>query len=112
MEYAELFMEGLASWVKLAFEVGSVTVVAIGGLVALVSLVSKRSLKAWLGSMRPVLSGYLLVALELQLAADIVGTALAPSWEQLGKLAVIAAIRTFLNFFLVQETKESATLDP
>jgi uncharacterized membrane protein len=111
MEYAELFMEGLASWVKLAFEVGSVTVVAIGGLVAILSLVSKRSLKAWLASMRPELSGYLLVALELQLAADIVGTALAPSWEQLGKLAVIAAIRTFLNFFLEQETKETATLD-
>ena len=29
-----------------------------------------------------------------------------PTLEELGKLAAIAVIRTFLNFFLVQEMRE------
>lgn len=40
------------------------------------------------------------------MAADIIGTAVSPSWDQLGKLAVIATIRTFLSFFLQYEMKE------
>jgi uncharacterized membrane protein len=43
------------------------------------------------------------VALEFQLAADIIGTAIAPSWGQIGQLAAIALIRTFLNHFLSKE---------
>ena len=45
----------------------------------------------------------LALALEFLLAADIVRTAVAPSWEEIGKLAAIAAIRTALNFFLQRE---------
>jgi uncharacterized membrane protein len=48
----------------------------------------------------------LVLALEFQLAADILGTAVSPSWDHLGKLGAIAAIRTFLNFFLERELRE------
>jgi uncharacterized membrane protein len=48
----------------------------------------------------------LALALEFLLAADIVGTAVAPSWESIGLLAAIAGIRTFLNYFLHQEVRE------
>ena len=48
----------------------------------------------------------LALALEFQLGADILGTAVAPSFEALGKLAGIAAIRTFLNYFLSKELEE------
>jgi uncharacterized membrane protein len=44
--------------------------------------------------------------LTFQLAADIIETSLAPSWEDIGKLAAIAAIRTFLNFFLGRDLVE------
>ncbi len=54
---------------------------------------------------RIALSGYLALALEFQLAGDILSSAIAPSWQELGKLAAIAAIRTFLNFFLERETE-------
>jgi uncharacterized membrane protein len=37
------------------------------------------------------------------LAADILRTAVAPTWEDIGKLAAIAAIRTVLNYFLERE---------
>jgi uncharacterized membrane protein len=43
---------------------------------------------------------WLIVALTFQLAADIVQTTFAPSWDELGQLAAIAAIRAFINFFL------------
>ncbi|OLY92126.1 Uncharacterized membrane protein [Cnuella takakiae] len=48
----------------------------------------------------------LTIALELLLAADILETAVAPTWDDIGKLAAIAAIRTTLNFFLEKELKE------
>jgi len=50
--------------------------------------------------------GWLVVALEFQLGADIVGTIISPTYEQLIQLAVVAVIRTFLNYFLVKELKE------
>ena len=46
---------------------------------------------------------YLVLGLEFQLAADILTTAIAPSKEEIGKLAAIAAIRTALNYFLNKE---------
>jgi uncharacterized membrane protein len=44
-------------------------------------------------------------SLEFQLAADILSTAIAPSWDRIGKLAAIAVIRTALNYFLVLELR-------
>ena len=49
------------------------------------------------------LSRFLAMALEFQLAADLLGTTVAPSWDQLGRVAAIAVIRTFLNYFLARE---------
>ena len=49
------------------------------------------------------LGRWLVLALEFLLAADIVRTAVAPSWEEIGQLAAIAVLRTGLNFFLERE---------
>ena len=43
---------------------------------------------------------------EFQLGADILSTAISPSWDQIGKLGAIAVIRTALNFFLSREMEE------
>lgn len=45
----------------------------------------------------------LALALEFLLGADILRTAVEPTWEEIGRLAAIAAIRTALNFFLQLE---------
>ncbi len=45
------------------------------------------------------------VSLELLLGADVLATAVAPSWDDIGKLAAIAVLRTGLNFFLEKELK-------
>jgi uncharacterized membrane protein len=49
----------------------------------------------------------LTVALELLLAADILATAIAPTWDDIGKLASIAVLRTALNYFLERELKNN-----
>jgi uncharacterized membrane protein len=54
------------------------------------------------------LGRWLALALEFELAADILRTAVAPTWSEIGQLAAIAAIRTALNFFLQQEIDKAA----
>jgi uncharacterized membrane protein len=54
---------------------------------------------------RLVLARYLALALEFQLGADILSTAIAPTWDQIGQLGAIAVIRTGLNYFLSLEMK-------
>jgi uncharacterized membrane protein len=56
-------------------------------------------------SARLFLARFLALGIEFQLAADILRTAVSPTFEQIGKLAAIAAIRTALNYFLQQEIK-------
>jgi uncharacterized membrane protein len=55
---------------------------------------------------RMVFGGWLVVALEFQLAADIVGTIISPTTKHLIELGAIAMIRTFLNYFLSKELVE------
>ena len=43
---------------------------------------------------------WLIAGLTFQLAADIVHTTVTPGWDEIGRVAAIAAIRTFLTFFL------------
>lgn len=46
---------------------------------------------------------WLLLGLQFALAADIVRSVIAPSWNDIGKLGAIAVIRTFLNYFLEKD---------
>lgn len=48
------------------------------------------------------------LALELLIGADILKTAVSPTWEDLGQLAAIVAIRTILNYFLLFEMRTLA----
>lgn len=49
------------------------------------------------------LGRWLAVALEFELAADILRTAIAPTWNEIGQLAAIVVLRTVLNYFLQKE---------
>lgn len=49
------------------------------------------------------LGRWLALALEFELAADILRTAIAPTWNEIGQLAAIVVLRTALNYFLQQE---------
>lgn len=51
-------------------------------------------------------SRWLVVGLTFQLAADIIETSITTDWNALGRLAAVAVIRTFLNFFLERDLSE------
>ncbi len=58
---------------------------------------------------RLTLGRWLAVALEFELAADVLNTAVTPTWNDIGKLAAIAALRTALNYFLEKEIEQEST---
>lgn len=99
-------------WLRLAVEATGATIVGLGFLVAAFRFV-RESLKgetADFTAVRLVLARYLALALEFQLGADILSTAIAPTPQEIAKLGAIAVIRTGLNYFLSLEMKgERAT---
>jgi uncharacterized membrane protein len=60
---------------------------------------------------RLLLGRFLAVGLEFQLASDILGTAVSPTFDEIGKLGAIAAIRTALNYFLAKEIEKAQELE-
>ena len=52
---------------------------------------------------------WLLLGLEFELAADIIGSVISPTWKDIGELGAIAVIRTFLNYFLEQDLDQAET---
>jgi uncharacterized membrane protein len=95
----------LVQWLKLGIETTGALLIAIGVVVAIVQLLRQFAAHdlAEFTAIRLTLARYLALALEFQLGADILSTAIAPSWDQIGKLGAIAVIRTGLNFFLAME---------
>lgn len=104
----EQTISNLVLWLRLAVEATGALIIGAGIVVAAyVFLRSFRSsrLQSY-NRIRLTLSRFLALALEFQLGADILSTAIAPSWDQIGKLAAIAFIRTALNYFLAREMRE------
>lgn len=97
----------LVQWLRLVVEATGAAVIFLGVLAALRSLApwSKANGQDSFGHARLTLARYLALALEFQLGADVLSTAIAPSWDQIGKLGAIAIIRTALNYFLHREMR-------
>jgi uncharacterized membrane protein len=95
------------SSVALVIQAGAVLVVTFGAVQALgrfAAAIWQREANATQG--REIwlkFATWILLALEFALAADLVRTAVAPTWDDIGKLAVIATIRTMLNYFLAKD---------
>ena len=110
-------MEGtiifILSWVKLGIEIFGATLVTLGVCVAIQHLIRTlvRGDSSDFTSTRLILARYLALALEFELGADILGTAVSPDWDHIGKLAAVAVIRTGLNFFLSMEMKAEIAVE-
>lgn len=114
----EITIENLVQWLRLFIETAGAIVIAGGVFVTLYQFGREfysPELEGY-NKIRLTLARYLGVALEFQLGADILSTAIAPGWDQIGKLAAIAIIRTVLNFFLSREIsgerEKAETVDP
>ena len=100
-------------WVKLGVEMFGAGLVTFGVCVAVVHLICTHSARkpAEFTTTRLILARYLALALEFELGADILGTAISPDWNQIGQLGAVAVIRTGLNFFLSMEIERERTVD-
>ena len=108
----EILVQTVVGWLRLGVEATGAVVVALGFFIALVRFV-RESLKDRTGdfnAVRLVLARYLALALEFQLGADILSTAIAPHWQEIEQLAAVAAIRTGLNYFLGREIKDEQSV--
>jgi uncharacterized membrane protein len=84
---------------------GSAAIIIAHGITRSIIVYIRNSLfdSAYDVKIRIGLGKTLVLSLEFLLAADIIRTAVAPTWEDIGKLAAIAALRTSLNYFLERE---------
>lgn len=105
---AEDMIGTVVLWLILLIETAAAILIGVGVVLTLSRLISVLFLRKGEGyeKARLTLARFLALALEFQLAADVLGTAVAPSWNQIGKLGAIAVIRTALNYFLAREIKE------
>ena len=105
----ELFQRG-AGYLALLIEALAVIFIAVGAIEAVWLM-----LKSQQGGRRKAVwvrfGVWLLLGLELELGADIIRTAISPTWTQIGQLASIAVIRTFLNHFLEQDLEKYEVAD-
>ena len=111
----EHLLEVTANHVALAVETVAVVLVAFGAAQALVAILmgfvrGARGIH-WARRIWGTFGSWLLGGLQFALAADIVRSTISPTWEQIGELAAIAAIRTFVSYFLERDLMEVRRLE-
>jgi uncharacterized membrane protein len=112
-EFTETLRASLDNWGELTevvLNVFSLLCIVAGVVLSLFRAIQERQRTPGLHPLhtyfRMVFGGWLVVALEFQLAADIVSTITSPTTAHLIELGAIALIRTFLNYFLGKELQE------
>lgn len=112
MESIKTLLERSGDIVSVILEFTSVICIIVGFGAAVFILFKSKQLKSTPLHRRLKISfgGWLALALEFQLASDIVKTTIAPTYENLIQLAAVAIIRTFLSYFLNREIKENLEL--
>jgi uncharacterized membrane protein len=108
MESLEIFLERAVNGVTLILESTAVICIVTGFVTAIILLFKSKQIQfsPLHNRLRLKFGGWLALALEFQLASDILKTTIAPTYENLIQLGAIAIIRTFLNYFLNKELKE------
>ena len=102
---------GVSRFVALVIDAMAVAIVGYGAVEAFIRLVRIGvAPSASHGARKAIWQRFgvwLLLGLEFELAADIIGTVVSPTWRDIGELAAIAAIRTFLNYFLEKDVERA-----
>lgn len=94
------------------FDYIGATIISIAAFVALYQYIkreffSKEKEKRLLRELTRMEFGQkIILGLEFFLAGDIIRTVSAPTWDSIGKLGALVAIRTVLTYFLSRELKK------
>ena len=101
-EWLILITEQAVLWidaVALLVIVGGTIQAVVGVIrVTVTNADAHRKREVWLHYAR-----WLIAGLTFQLAADIIETSITTDWEAIARVAAIAVIRTFLNYFLERD---------
>ncbi|GCE22774.1 DUF1622 domain-containing protein [Dictyobacter kobayashii] len=113
----EEFFKLATSYLASCVEAGAALIIAFAALqaflhAALLFFRKPSTQEAQTEHIRLRLGRWLALALEFELGADILRTAIAPTWSEIGQLAAIATIRTLLNYFLQQEIDRASQRYP
>lgn len=113
---SESALREMIGWLVHVIEAAGALIIFVGAVWAFARFtttgIRRRSLLGEFNQIRLSLGRFLVLGLEFQLAGDVLRTAVAPSFTEIGQLAAIAAIRTALNFFLTREiAKERAEIE-
>jgi uncharacterized membrane protein len=115
LQQTAALIDTLKGWTQLladGIEIAAALVIGIAAVEALVRslalFVQRNSAPGAKEDTRLRLGRWLAVALEFELGADILRTAVTPDLTRIGQLAAIAAIRTALNYFLQKEIDRAA----
>jgi uncharacterized membrane protein len=107
----EDFVANFAQVAKLLVEAAAVLIVAFGAVDAFARLIWIFVTPAATHGERKEIwrrfGGWLVLGLEFELAADVIGSVMSPTWQEIGELAAIAVVRTFLNYFLEQDLERA-----
>ena len=104
--------KNIISYLARGVEFAAALIIAIAALEATIKsltlFIQRSAPPERKNEVRLTLGRWLAVALEFELAADILNTAVTPTWQDIGKLAAIAALRTSLNYFLEREIQQES----
>ena len=109
MESVQSFFSAGASAIALLIEGIAVIVIAVGSFRTAFALIPALVRNGPVADRKRIWIDYamwLIIGLEFELAADIIRSVVAPSWQDIAQLAAIAAIRTLLNYFLGRDIAE------
>jgi uncharacterized membrane protein len=108
IHFAESSLQEFALFFKIILEFIAILIIAVSLVTVLQKLLHRRQKHHQLAqqAIRLEMGLSLTLSLEFLLAADIVSTAVSPSWDAIARLSAITGIRTFLNFFLQKEVQE------
>ncbi|MGC9347618.1 MAG: DUF1622 domain-containing protein [Anaerolineae bacterium] len=105
-------LQAILSYVIIIVEVFGALVVIVGVIRAVVDWLHHVVLDYdthEITALRVKLGKSMVMALEFQVAADILKTGLSPTWQDILRLVAIIAVRTVLNYLLERELE---ALDP
>jgi uncharacterized membrane protein len=106
----EEVFRSMAGYIALGVETGASLLILIGACEAFYTMVARLVARRFAPSTRKEIlvrfGTWLLLGLEFELAADIIRTAISPSWNDIGQLAAVATIRTVLNHFLEKDLEK------
>lgn len=105
--------KSLIEYLSRGVEFAAALIIGLAALEATIKAISifvhRNSPPSARTEVRLTLGRWLAVGLEFELAADILRTAITPSWNDIEQLAAIAALRTGLNYFLEREIRQESS---